>query len=400
MSRPYHKAEIELIRNAIDHCGRPIVLSTSPGETPIDAAEHVQNHANMWRMVDDVWDTWPHIAHLFDVCEKWYPYIGNGTWPDCDMIPMGRISIRGERGKDRMTRLTKDEQYTLMTLWTIFRSPLMFGGDLPSNDEFTLDMLTNSEVLDVLNLSTNNRVLKSECDRKIWIAEDTQSDDIFVALFAMTDNYPIDTSLALYNSDLITYITGDQTTKIDVDITGSDKLYLVVSNGDGSKHWDHADWIEPILIGENGSLSLIDLDWNSATSGSGDVFKNRNVWSLPLKIGDKTYEKGIGTHAESMIEYDIPEGYDRFSTLVGLDKQCIEHTDGATVRFHVFDQNPTGIPPQDSLKISLNFEDLELSGKYTVRDLWAKKDLGEFSDQLSLVVRNHGARLVRLSKKK
>ncbi len=127
LSRPYHEGEINLIRNAIDKCGRKIVLSTSPGETPISAAPHVSTHANMWRMVDDVWDTWPHITHLMDVAQKWYPYIAPGTWPDCDMIPLGRISIRGERGKDRMTRLTKDEQYTLITFFNIFKSPLFLA---------------------------------------------------------------------------------------------------------------------------------------------------------------------------------------------------------------------------------------------------------------------------------
>lgn len=70
------------------------------------------------------------------------------------MIPLGRISIRGERGKDRMTRLTREEQYSLMTLFTIFRSPLMFGGDLPSNDDFTLSLLTNKEVLRMHKEST------------------------------------------------------------------------------------------------------------------------------------------------------------------------------------------------------------------------------------------------------
>lgn len=147
LSRPYHQAEIELIRKAIDRTGRPIVLSTSPGETPVSKAEHVSNHANMWRMVDDVWDTWGHITHLMKVASSWYPYIKPGTWPDCDMIPLGRISIRGERGNDRQSRLTKDEQYSLMTFFTIFKSPLMFGGDMPSLDPFTQSLLTNKDVL-------------------------------------------------------------------------------------------------------------------------------------------------------------------------------------------------------------------------------------------------------------
>ncbi len=158
----YHQDEIDLIRKAIDGCGRPMVLSTSPGPTPIDAASHVSSHANMWRMVNDVWDRWDHITHLYETSKDWIPYIGDGTWPDCDMIPLGRISIRGERGKDRFTRLSKDEQRTLMTLFTILRSPLFFGGDLPSNDEWTRNILTNEEVLKMHNNSKNVKLMKEE----------------------------------------------------------------------------------------------------------------------------------------------------------------------------------------------------------------------------------------------
>ncbi|PXY47109.1 glycoside hydrolase family 27 protein [Flavobacterium hydrophilum] len=188
LSRPYHEGEINLIRNAIDKCGRKIVLSTSPGETPISAAAHVKEHANMWRMVDDVWDTWPHITHLMDVAQKWYPHIAPGTWPDCDMIPLGRISVRGERGEDRMTRLTKDEQYTLITFFNIFKSPLFFGGDLPSNDAFTLSLLTNKEVVKMHNESTNVKQLFHK-DGKIAVTSENPKDgSVYLALFNISDS--------------------------------------------------------------------------------------------------------------------------------------------------------------------------------------------------------------------
>lgn len=188
ISRPYHKAEIELIRKAIDQCGRPIVLSLSPGETPVEDAAHVKEHANMWRMVDDVWDLWRDIKHLLDVSQGWYPYIAPGTWPDCDMIPLGRISIRGERGEDRMTRLTRDEQYTLMTLFTIFRSPLMFGGDLPSNDNFTLSLLTNKEVLKMHRESTDVSKLFQDSTKVAITSRHPETHDVYLALFNITDD--------------------------------------------------------------------------------------------------------------------------------------------------------------------------------------------------------------------
>ncbi|MBS2098154.1 glycoside hydrolase family 27 protein [Carboxylicivirga linearis] len=184
----YHADEIELIRKAIDQCGREIVLSTSPGETPVDAGPHVSEHANMWRMVNDVWDSWWHIQHLMNVSQDWYKYIKAGTWPDCDMIPLGRLSIRGERGDDRMANLTKDEQYTLMTFFTIFRSPLMFGGDLPSNDEFTNSLLTNKAVLKMHSESSDVRQLYQKDDMAAITSKNEKEGWTYLALFNLSDS--------------------------------------------------------------------------------------------------------------------------------------------------------------------------------------------------------------------
>ena len=184
----YHKDEMELIRKAIDKCGRKIVLSTSPGETPIEAASHVSGKANMWRMVNDVWDSWWHIEHLMDVSQDWYGYGNNGTWPDCDMIPLGRLSIRGEVGEDRMTNLTRDEQYTLMTFFTIFKSPLFFGGDLPSNDEFTLSLLTNKEVLKMHSESSQVTQLFKKEGKMAITSKNEKEGYIYLALFNTSDD--------------------------------------------------------------------------------------------------------------------------------------------------------------------------------------------------------------------
>jgi alpha-galactosidase len=188
LTRPYHTDEIEMIRKAIDLCGRKIVLSTSPGETPVADAMHVQQHANMWRTVDDFWDNWKMLKDHFSVFERWNPYRVPGAWPDGDMLPLGRIGIRAERGDPRMTAFTKDEQYTLMTLWCIFRSPLMFGGNLPDNDAFTLSLLNNNEVLAVLKNSVNNKQLFRTEDSAAWIANDPVTGDKYVALFNTSDH--------------------------------------------------------------------------------------------------------------------------------------------------------------------------------------------------------------------
>jgi alpha-galactosidase len=179
--------EIAMIRKAIDNCGRPIVLSISPGGNNVEDAEFLKNHANMWRTTDDFWDRWTDLKQEFEVCDRWTSCRGPGYYPDADMLPLGRIGIRAERGQPRMSLFTKDEQYTLMTLFAIFRSPLMFGGNLPDNDEFTNLLITNRNVIKVNQQSINNRQLFREDDLIAWTADDPQTADMYVALFNASD---------------------------------------------------------------------------------------------------------------------------------------------------------------------------------------------------------------------
>ncbi|MCA0758053.1 glycoside hydrolase family 27 protein [Paenibacillus sp. N4] len=179
-----HLPEIELIRNAIESCGRPMVLSLSPGPAPLERAEELAGLANMWRMTDDYWDIW-HLLHgMFERCEKWAPYVTEGAWPDCDMLPLGHIGIRSVDGgaSDRWTRFTRDEQVTMMSLWAIFRSPLMFGGELRDNDEWTLSLLTNEEVLELHRSGRGARQLFRDGERIVWTSNG-EDGALYVALF-------------------------------------------------------------------------------------------------------------------------------------------------------------------------------------------------------------------------
>lgn len=184
MLDPYHAAEIEGYSRAIRHSGRDIVFSLSPGvDVDLANAPHLKQHAEMWRISADFWDRWEDLKAQFDLCEKWASHSDKGHWPDADMLPLGRIGIRAERGVDRESLLTTDEQVTLMTLWSIFRSPLMFGGDLPTSSAETIALLTNPEVLEVNQSSRCNRQHSREGDIVIWAAQAEQSDDLYVAAF-------------------------------------------------------------------------------------------------------------------------------------------------------------------------------------------------------------------------
>lgn len=397
IARPYHKDEIELIRNAIDACGRPIVLSLSPGETPVEDAEHVSTHANMWRIIDDFWDNWSQLETHFSLFEQWISFMRPGHWPDGDMLPLGRIGVRAEQGDSRNTRFTRDEQITLMSLFLICRSPLMFGGNLPDNDGFTLGLITNEEALAVLQEGTNNKLLFDKGDRIAWEADDTNGHGKYVAIFYDADRKPILENRATWNSGLLTYKSGNQNANVEVNVGRAKKLYLVVTDGGDGNDWDHADWIEPTLTGKKGSLKLTGVKWESATSGWGVANIGESVGGNRLIVDDKEYFDGIGTHANSVIKYEVPDGYDTFSSIVGLDKECLAHTEGATVKFHVFTEDPTGSPREDSIMVSLPTETVGLKGTCRIRDLWSKKEIGECSNEMSIYVRNHGARLLKIS---
>jgi alpha-galactosidase len=150
LSEPYHLAEVEMVRRAIDRCGRSIVFSTSPGETPFADATHISTNANLWRVSGDFWDNWKSLNHEFSLGARWHDFVGPGHWPDADMLPVGHLSV-GNRsvGPDRFTHFTRDEQLTHISLWSLLPSPLMAGANLPDNDDWTLALLTNPEVIAV-----------------------------------------------------------------------------------------------------------------------------------------------------------------------------------------------------------------------------------------------------------
>ena len=172
-----HSAEIDALSRSLRASGRPIVLSLSPGTRDDSQAEFLAARAQMWRISDDFWDRWVDLKNQFPRLDRWSAHAQPGQWPDADMLPLGKIGIRAERGDPRMSRLTRDEQITLMTLWSIARSPLMFGGNLPDNDDFTLSLITNDEVLEVNQKAAASRQLFVRENQVAWVADAPGSRD-------------------------------------------------------------------------------------------------------------------------------------------------------------------------------------------------------------------------------
>jgi hypothetical protein len=274
-----------------------------------------------------------------------------------------------------------------MSLWAIGRSPLIFGGDMTRLDDFTREMLTNPEMLKVNQKSTNNHQVYRKKNLIAWAADVPGSNDKYVALFnAQSKGDNLDFSNANYASPVIAGEGSSQ--KIDVSVKGGKRLVLFVKDGGNGFSWDHVVWVHPVLKGTKGELKLTDVKWINATAGWGEARVNRTVDNKPLMIDGKIAE-GIGTHAESIIIYDLPEGYDTFSTKGLVTKK------GSVVFGVLVDNGKTDIDEESEVKI--DFKSLGIKEKAKVYDIWKHKELGIFKKEFGQILPQHGAGLYQIS---
>jgi hypothetical protein len=384
LSRPYFQniKEVEAVRKAIDTTGRPMVLSLSPGETDFPAASHVREQANLWRISDDFWDRWLALRDQFARLERWNPYRKAGAWPDADMLPLGTLVL----GK-RTTRFTPDEQITLMTLWSIARSPLMHGGDMTKTDPFTLSLLTNDEVLAVNQKSSDNHPVFDHDDLIAWTATMPGTNDVYLAVFNARDRVALTAVNARHASAVVSPdpITA---TEIDADLMGGTKLFLVaqpVTNADG---FTHVLWRTPRLVMVDGSeRPLTDLTWTSADA----------QWDSAAIQKDKAGKiEGIKAQASAVIEYALPPGSVRFKA-TGLVEKGPANQGGGSVKFLtiVATRENENIGP--GLPVEVTLAELGIKGRVRVHNLWKHTDEGEVEERLTPIVPFHGATFYRLT---
>nr|AHF24669.1 alpha-galactosidase [uncultured bacterium Contig13] len=185
---PHEEAELLTLAEALEGCGREMILSLSPGPALLEKAELYKQTANMWRITDDFWDEWPLLYAMFERAEKWSIHAGAGHFPDADMLPIG--PIRQDTGKENRTAFTRDEQITMMTLWSIMRSPLMIGGEMTGFDGFTMKLITNEGILRMHRNSRNARQVfrrtAGGSEYIVWTAGDCEG-GTYVAVFNAGD---------------------------------------------------------------------------------------------------------------------------------------------------------------------------------------------------------------------
>jgi alpha-galactosidase len=201
MIRPLYEHELNGLADAINEINPEIVLSLSPGKAKIDDAQKLSKNSEMWRVSNDFWDHWDYVVPMFQLLKDWTPYRSYGNWPDADMLPFGKLRKNGgdewvasllkddpESIIDEYSRLTPDEMYTVMTLWTIAKSPLMLGGYLPENDELTNNLITNKKAIKVNQQSKNSKEVYNHDNIVVWKASDADSEETtYLAIFNLSD---------------------------------------------------------------------------------------------------------------------------------------------------------------------------------------------------------------------
>jgi alpha-galactosidase len=186
----YHQAEVDALAKAIHGSGRSVVLSLSPGPMPTANAADLNVNANIWRMVNDFWDYngLSTLADVFTAAGNWQGVtsLTAGHWPDGDMLPLGYLGPRNEWHASGQTTFTKNEQVTIMSLWSIIPSPLILGGNVASlsSDSWTLALLTNEEVMAVNQdtSGTHGKRIAQQGSTEVW-TRDLSGGRKAVALF-------------------------------------------------------------------------------------------------------------------------------------------------------------------------------------------------------------------------
>lgn len=212
---PKEESELIMLSDSLKNCGRDMVLSLSPGPALLEKAELYKQVSNMWRITDDFWDNWQLLYNMFERCEKWAPHNGAGHWADADMLPIGYI--KQDYSPDITTLFTKDEQVTMLTLWSIFRSPLIIGGEMTKFDDFTMSLLTNEGILKMhRNARHSHQVWRRKMNGSeivLWTAADAEGGQ-YAALFNIGENaadisVPL-TELEIYEAKDITELWSNE----------------------------------------------------------------------------------------------------------------------------------------------------------------------------------------------
>lgn len=174
----------ERMSTALKQSGRDIIFSLS-NNAPFEKVKDWARLSNMWRTGPDIRDNWNNLYMLAFTLDKWAPYNGPGHWNDPDMMIVGNIATGAEL---HPTRLTPDEQYSHISIYSLLAAPMLIGCTLDQLDAFTLNLLSNDEVIEVNQdpLGKAGRLIADENGVQVWKKE-LEDGSCAIGLFNIND---------------------------------------------------------------------------------------------------------------------------------------------------------------------------------------------------------------------
>jgi len=143
---------------------------------------------NLWRVVSDIGDNWESVTKGFNL-DVTAPYARPGNWNDPDILVVGQGWFGNDVLRLHPTRLTPNEQYTHMSLWSLLSAPLLIGCDLTRLDDFTFNLLANDEVIDIDQDPLGKQAMAAVKNEKYLImVKELEDHSKAVGLFNLTEN--------------------------------------------------------------------------------------------------------------------------------------------------------------------------------------------------------------------
>ena len=206
----------------------------------------------------------------------------------------------------------------------------------PLDTAFDLELASSTENIDSITVNDNFSKLAVGCKSGQLYVIDINLDKRSVISAKRPKS-------EVFRSEIIDIKSETRSVDIDIDAQGAKKIFLVVEDGGNGWYHDKANWIEPKLLTDNGEINLTELKWVSASTNWGEVQIGKNVAKNPMSVDNKIYNNGIGTHGYSVIEYNLPEGVQKFTAMAGLDDQSLNYENSQScVRFSIYLDNPPG----------------------------------------------------------
>lgn len=384
----------QIMAEALKQSGRDIVYSIS-NSAPFAQASEWQRIANMWRTGPDIRDSWHGLYKTTFTLDKWAPFSKPGHWNDPDMMILGNVTTGSDM---HATRLTPDEQYSHVSLFALLSAPMLIGCPIDQLDSFTLNLLTNDEVIaiDQDPAGISARLVAVEKGIQVWLKP--LADSSFAVGFFNT---------AAYGQDPVSYFRwGDEPAvsfRFDpakFGLTGSWKFRdvwrqknLNLNNGGIDFTIPHHGVFMLKLTKDIpvDTVYLHQLPIQSFSEGIRPVKALTNYQGDSMRIGGVYFKGGIGLQSVSVLPFLLNGAGLRFQAKVGADDMGNKEI---PIRFFVlgdgkvlFQSKPMAVGnPAEIIDIDLKgIQQLGLLVTDEVKGISNKRTYGNWADAMFLM---------------